>query len=293
MLAVLASFRALHLGELLSEARNAPWREVLRPDVPFRVEATCSKSRIYHSGAAAERIETAVRQALGAPPSPGSQIEAPVLIRARIEHDVCTLSVDTSGEPLHKRGYKEAIGKAPMRETLASLFLRQCGYDGTEPVVDPMCGSGTFVIEAAEIALRLNPGRARRFAFEQLATFDAAQWARMRAVESRRSPPEGVRFHGSDRDGRAISMARANAQRAGVAEYVELRQCAIGDAVAFQRELHEREEEEARRAIEAQGCEIVELDAAGHKAFATAVQPIYQEARHAYGDDLFKPASGG
>jgi putative N6-adenine-specific DNA methylase len=228
VLAVLASFRVLHLPELKTDARKVPWAQVLRPDVPFRVEATCAKSRIYHSGAAAERIEAAIRETVGATPSP----EAPVLIRARIERDECTLSVDTSGEPLHKRGYKEAIAKAPMRETLASLFLRQCGYDGTEPVVDPMCGSGTFVIEAAEMAARLNPGRARRFAFEQLATLDAAAWQRMREVESRRTPAEGVRFYGSDRDAGAIAMARANAERAGVAELCEFRQCPISDAVA-------------------------------------------------------------
>jgi 23S rRNA G2445 N2-methylase RlmL len=71
---------------------------------------------------------------------------------ARFEDNLCTISIDTSGESLHKRGYKEAVAKAPMRETMASLFLRQCGYDGSETVVDPMCGSGTFVIEAAEIA---------------------------------------------------------------------------------------------------------------------------------------------
>jgi putative N6-adenine-specific DNA methylase len=228
VLAVLASFRALHLAELKVQARKVPWAEILRTDVPFRVGATCSKSRIYHSGAAAERIEAAIREALGAPPSPDAQ----VLIRARIEHDLCTLSVDTSGEPLHRRGHKEAVGKAPMRETLASLFLRQCGFDGTEPIVDPMCGSGTFVIEAAEIAARLNPGRSRRFAFEQLATFDAAAWARMCDAESRRTPPAQVRFYGSDRDAGAIAMARANAERAGVGGFTEFRRSPVSDVVA-------------------------------------------------------------
>src|SRR5262245_28620056 len=125
VLAVLASFRAQHLDELKREARKVAWGEVLRPDVAFRVEATCTKSRIYHSGAAAERIETAIREALGPPPSPNAQ----VIVRARIEHDLCTLSVDTSGEPLHKRGHKAAVAKAPIRETLASLLLSQCGYD--------------------------------------------------------------------------------------------------------------------------------------------------------------------
>jgi putative N6-adenine-specific DNA methylase len=226
VLAVLATFRATHLAELKSQAGKVPWREVLRRDVPFRVAATCAKSRIYHSGAAAERVEAAIRETLGAPPAP----EAPVLVRARIEHDQCTLAIDTSGEPLHKRGYKAAVGKAPMRETMASLLLRQCGFTGTEPVVDPMCGSGTFVIEAAETAARLNPGRARHFAFEQLATFDAAAWQRMRDVQSRRAPP--ARFYGSDRDAGAVAMAVANAERAGVANLLEIRQRAISDLAA-------------------------------------------------------------
>ncbi len=231
VLAVLASFRALHLEELKAEARKVPWGEVLRPDVPFRVEATCAKSRIYHTGAAAERVSTAICETLGAPTAPEAS-EAPVLVRVRIDHDQCTLSLDTSGEPLHKRGAKEAVGKAPMRETLAALLLTQCGFSGAEPVLDPMCGSGTFVLEAAEIAARLNPGRARRFAFEHLATFDADAWARMRAVESRRTPPPSVRFYGSDRDAGAIAMAQANAERAGVAEFTEFRQCPISDVAA-------------------------------------------------------------
>ncbi|MGE0627554.1 MAG: class I SAM-dependent RNA methyltransferase [Hyphomicrobiaceae bacterium] len=226
VLAIIARFRALHLTDLRSRARNLPWDQVLRPEVPFRVEATCKKSRIYHSGAAAERIDAAIQEAIGA----SSSADAEILVRARIEHDMCTISVDTTGEPLHKRGYKEAISKAPMRETLASLLLYQCGYDGTEPVVDPMCGSGTFVIEAAEIAARLNPGRSRRFAFESLATFDEPAWQRMRTANSGRQP--SVRCYGSDRDAGAIEISRANALRAGVAEFTEFRQCAISDATA-------------------------------------------------------------
>ena len=122
----------------------------------------------------------------GLPISP----DAEVCVRVRIENDLCSIGVDTSGELLHKRGHKEAVAKAPMRETMASLFLRQCGYDGNEPVVDPMCGSGTFVIEAAEIAAGLMPGRSRRFAFEQLATFDAAAWKLMRDATASGLAPE-------------------------------------------------------------------------------------------------------
>ncbi|WP_448190282.1 THUMP domain-containing class I SAM-dependent RNA methyltransferase [Azospirillum sp. sgz301742] len=226
VLARIGAFRAFHLAQLDKRARRLAWGDILRPDVPVRVEAACKGSRIYHAGAAAQRIERAIQEELGAPVSR----DAEVCIKARIDDDLCTISVDTSGESLHKREHKEAVNKAPMRETLASLFLRQCGYDGTEPVVDPMCGSGTFVIEAAEIAAGLNPGRSRRFAFEQLATFDEAAWQRLRATGGGAKP--AVRFYGSDRDAGAIGMSCANAARAGVAELTEFRQHAISDLVA-------------------------------------------------------------
>ena len=106
-----------------------------------------------------QRIETAIKEELGAVISK----EAELKIMVRIEDDLCTISVDTSGELLHKRGHKVAVNKAPMRETLAAMFLRQCGYDGSEPVVDIMCGSGTFVLEAAEVAMGLYPGRSLQF----------------------------------------------------------------------------------------------------------------------------------
>jgi putative N6-adenine-specific DNA methylase len=231
VLARIGEFRALHLAQLDKRARKVAWGEILRPDVPLRVEASCKHSRIYHQGAAAQRIETAIKDQLGAPVSP----DAELCIKARIDDDLCTISIDTSGESLHKRGHKLEVAKAPMRENLAALFLRQCGYDGAEPVVDPMCGSGTFVIEAAEIAAGLDPGRSRRFAFEQLASFDAAAWQRLRdkargANSDSRAP--AVRFHGSDHDAGAIRMSEANAARAGVAAMTAFRQCPISKLVA-------------------------------------------------------------
>jgi putative N6-adenine-specific DNA methylase len=231
VLARIAEFRALHLAQLDKRARRVPWGDILRPDVPFRVEASCKASRIYHQGAAAQRIEKAIRETLGAPVSP----DAELCIKARIDDDLCTISIDTSGDSLHKRGHKEAVNKAPMRETLASLFLRQCGYDGTEPVVDPMCGSGTFVIEAAEIAAGLRPGRSRHFAFEQLANFDKAVWQRLRDKKpsvTKSDTQSAIRFYGSDRDAGAIEMSRANAARAGVTETTEFQQHAISDLMA-------------------------------------------------------------
>jgi putative N6-adenine-specific DNA methylase len=212
-----------HLAQLAGRARHVPWASILRPDIPFRVEATCAKSHIYHSGAAAERIETAIKEAIGAPLSP----DAEVTVRVRIENNFCTISLDTSGDLLHKRGHKQAVNLAPMRETMAALFLRQCGFDGNEPVLDPMCGSGTLIIEAAEIAARLNPGRSRHFAFEQLASFDAEAWERMRAVSPARTPPHLC--HGSDRDAGAIAMSLANAERAGVTAFTRFHQSTISE----------------------------------------------------------------
>jgi putative N6-adenine-specific DNA methylase len=211
VLARVAQFRAMHLAQLDKRARRVDWAALLRPDVPVKVEASCRASRIYHAGAAAERVQRAIAEVL-MPPADGAE---GLRLMVRIEDDLCTLSVDTSGEPLHRRGHKQALNPAPMRETLAALFLRACGYDGTEPVVDPMCGAGTFVIEAAEIAAGLLPGRSRAFAFERLANFDAAAWERMKARPA--APATALRFHGSDRDAGAIAMSRANAERAGVA----------------------------------------------------------------------------
>lgn len=222
VLARLGSFKAERLDVLEARAKAFPWHRTLRRDVPIRVEATCIKSRIYHTGAVEERISKAIPAEIAAD-------DTAITIMARIEDNICTLSVDTSGELLHKRGHKDAVSQAPIRETMAALFLRQCGYSGTEPVLDPMCGSGTFVIEAAEIAAGLAPGRNRRFAFEDLATFDPGAWAVMRMEAAARVTTPALRFHGSDRDEAAVTMARGNAAKAGVAEITSFRKCVISE----------------------------------------------------------------
>ena len=219
----IASFRAMHLAQLDKRSRKVPWSEFLRADVPVVVEASCRKSKIYHAGAAAQRVATAIREELGA----AIRDDAEVRVMVRIEDDLVTISIDTSGESLHKRGHKEAVNRAPMRETMASLFLRQCGYRGAEPVLDPMCGSGTFVIEAAEIALGLRPGRTRSFAFEQLAGFSPAAWQAMKTEADRVSTD--LRFHGSDRDAGAVAMSRENAERAGLSGITTFTELDIAD----------------------------------------------------------------
>ncbi len=213
VLARVGSFSAMSLEALEKRSKDLSWGQVLRSEIPIKVDVTCRKSKIYHAGAAAERIGKALSDEMGITISSSAN----VTVKTRIEDNRVTFSLDTSGERLHKRGNKEAVAKAPMRESMAALFLRQMGFDGSQPVFDPMCGSGTFPIEAAEIAAGLAPGRSRRFAFEQLASFDAAIWSSMRQIGTQCIPEQ--KFFGSDRDAGAIAMAKGNASRASVSEF--------------------------------------------------------------------------
>ena len=222
VLARIAEFRAFHLAQLDKRARKVDWGAVLRPDEPVRVEVSTKKSKIYHAKAAAQRIERAITEELGAKVA----ADAAVQLKVRIDDNLVTISVDTSGESLHKRGHKLFTGKAPMRENMAALMLRACGYTGTEPVVDPMCGSGTFVIEAAEIAAGLVPGRDRAFAFERLATLDRQAIAALRNGPARETD---LRFFGSDRDQGAVTGAAENASRAGVAQLTRFTRAPVSD----------------------------------------------------------------
>ena len=210
VLAELSQFRVVHLSQLDKKSRQVDWASVLKPKTPVRVEASCRRSKIYHDGAAAQRVETAL-SAAGMVIDP----EAALTVRARIDDNVCTISLDAAGEPLFRRGHKQAVAKAPMRENLAALFLRACGYDGREPVLDPMCGSGTFVLEAAEIAAGLQAGRGRGFAFEALKTFDPDAFAALKPAPGAAPAWRGFGF---DRDAAAVRAAGENAARAGVSD---------------------------------------------------------------------------
>ena len=219
VLARFATFRALHLAQLDKRLRRIDWADLLAPGTPVRLEAACTASRIYHEGAARRRLEQAIVDLSGAVLHP----DADLRILMRIDDDLCTLSFDTSGQALYKRGHKQAVGKALLRETMAAMFLAEAGYQPGMTVIDPMCGSGTFAVEAAEMASGLLPGRARGFAFEALRGFDPAALADLRArlatAAAAQAVPQGgpPRIFGYDRDQGAVAMARANAERAGVA----------------------------------------------------------------------------
>lgn len=226
-----AEFRATAFFELELQAKKIPWTRFVARGTRVGFRVTCRKSKLYHSDAVAERFAAAVSRVPGVvtettkasdDDDSGGGLERQLFI-VRFVHDVCTVSVDTSGALLHRRGYRQQLAKAPLRETLAAAILLGAGWTGDVPFEDPMCGSGTIPIEAALIARRIAPGIHRDFAFQRWPDFDPEIWTSLvteaRASELPRSP---VEIHGADRDAGAIDAARANAERAGVAGDVQL-----------------------------------------------------------------------
>jgi putative N6-adenine-specific DNA methylase len=217
----LGEFRATTFADLVRKARALPFDLCLRKGEPVALRVTCRKSRLYHSGAVAERLREAIGERLGAAaPEATADEEAdspPQLILARFDHDVCTVSADTSGALLHRRGYRLAQSRAPLRETLAAAMLLAAGYDGSDRLLDPLSGSGTIAIEGALIARRRAAGIARSFALERWPGFDAAALARLRDEARGRElakAPHGILA--SDADSAAVRAAQENAKRAGV-----------------------------------------------------------------------------
>jgi putative N6-adenine-specific DNA methylase len=224
-----AEFPAANLRALASGAAKVAWKDFLDPRHRLLVKATCHSSRVYHSGAAAERVLLAACTVAGCTPAqpegttaePG-QATASLLVR--LERDVCTLSLDTSGEHLHMRSWRLETAKAPLRENLAAAVLLQARWEGAEALLDPMCGSGTFPIEAALLAARMPPGGRRRFAFMGWTNFDEALWRRVcsEAESGGRTPVHPILA--ADRDAGAVAITRRNAERAGVLQWLQVEQ---------------------------------------------------------------------
>ena len=243
-----ASFHASEFHELERRARRVPWERYLGVPGRVRFRVTCRKSRLYHSDAVAERLARSIDQShgltggfaiAGADENPGDEArdasaETGQLFIVRLVNDEVTISADSSGELLHRRGYRQAVVKAPLRETIAAAMLVGSEWAPEMPLADPMCGSGTIAIEAALIARGMAPGidhvqrRSRRFAFMNWAGFDDPAWDERiaRALDAAR-PAAPAPIIASDRDAGAIIAARANAERAGVTGDIEFRQGAL------------------------------------------------------------------
>ncbi len=231
----LGAFHARAFGELERHARRLPWERVVARGRPVRLRVTARKSRLYHTDAIAERLAGAIDARLSAgvtfalADTDEDETEGDAqLIVARVFHDQCEVSADSSGALLHRRGYRLATAKAPLRETLAAAMLLASDWNPGTPLVDPMCGSGTIPIEGALLARRIPPGLYRRFAFMEWPAFDAAEWQgqleRAREAMRDRAPAPIL---GSDRDAGAVIAARGNAERAGVAEDIVFQQAPL------------------------------------------------------------------
>jgi putative N6-adenine-specific DNA methylase len=230
-----AEFHASTFHELERRAKRVDWSQYIRAGLNVRFRVTCRKSRLFHSDAVAQRISESVAKQVS-----GVVVSSPdkdarrshegddtdtgqeQLFIVRLTHDNCVVSVDSSGELLHRRGYRQATGKAPLRETLAAAMLFGSGWGSTATLIDPLCGSGTIPIEAALMARRIPPGMNRAFAFQNWPTYEIGTWKSL--VEKSRDEirPATGSIMGSDRDAGSVKSALANAERAGVSDNVVL-----------------------------------------------------------------------
>ncbi|MCF8167810.1 MAG: class I SAM-dependent RNA methyltransferase, partial [Rhodoferax sp.] len=221
--------------DLYRAASEVAWEIWFTPKHSIKVEVTAQHSPLNSLNFAALKIKDAVcdrfrAKAHGVRPDVNTQWPD-VRIYAHLTTDTCSLYIDTSGEPLFKRGWREDKGEAPLKETLAAAMLAACGWADGEgerlPLYDPCCGSGTIAIEAAQIACRIAPGSLRRFAFEKYLPFQAHVWSvvQQEAADAVRPRVAGQvpLIFGSDVSHRMVDFAQRNAERAGVAKLVEFR----------------------------------------------------------------------
>ncbi len=225
-------FRAGDADSLYERAKEFDWSTLLSPDKTFSIDTVANSDEFRHSRFVTYRVKDAIvdwfKDRYGEDKRPGVRLQdADVMINVHINGRDVTLSLDSSGESLHKRGYRVAQTEAPINEVLAAGIILRTGWRGDTPFVDPMCGSGTFLIEAALIAANINPGIYRRgFAFERWPDFDADLFDRLYNDDSNERLV-ACKIYGADISPEAIRSAGENIKSAGVGKYIELERRAI------------------------------------------------------------------
>ena len=220
--------------DIYATACDVAWEIWMTPRHTLKVEITAQHSPLKSLNFAALRVKDAVCDRLRHKTGERPNIDTTwpdVRVFAHLTESHCSIYIDTSGEPLFKRGWREDKGDAPLKETLAAAMIAATGWDGSQgaaqPLYDPCCGSGTVLIEAAQMALNIAPGSTRRFAFEKLLPFQSHVWQGIKAqAQAAQKPwPQGQKpfIFGSDVAFRMVDFAQRNAQRAGVAQAIELR----------------------------------------------------------------------
>ena len=214
----LASFKALSFPELYNKSRKSFWSRYIGPVSGIAVHASCHGSRLMHSGRVEQTIAAAISD-LGLADAGGAPgyvaRKATQSIYARFENDLCTLSLDSSGERLDRRGYRQLPGAAPLRETMAAGLLRWMAWHPDEILMVPMCGSGTIAIEAALIGMRQAPNRERAFPFEGWPCLQQKHWQAAKEKTAGMARPLQASIYASDLDAGILELARANAASAG------------------------------------------------------------------------------
>ncbi|MBB2915787.1 THUMP domain-containing class I SAM-dependent RNA methyltransferase [Cupriavidus alkaliphilus] len=214
-----------HEDDIYTLARGVRWEQWFSPDESLRVDITSHKAPLRSLNFTALRVKDgvcdAMRERLGARPSVDT-VSPDVRIYAHLTERDCTLYLDTTGEPLFKRGWRTEKGEAPLKENLAAGILRLAGWvpgQTCRPFYDPMCGSGTFLVEAAQVALGIAPGGSRSFAFEWLKGMDTKAWQKLKSDAQRArmlASADELQVVGSDISTDMLAITRANWERAGL-----------------------------------------------------------------------------
>jgi len=214
--------------DVYNGAAAVRWNAYFNADRTIKVETNAHRSPVKSLDFITLRVKDAIvdqfRGAMGKRPSVATR-EPDVRIHVFLDEKTCTLYVDTSGESLFKRGRRDHVGEAPLKKNLAAGILRLAGWKPGTPLLDPMCGGGTFLSEAAEISLGRAPGRHRDFAFAKLSRFNEATWERMLAnAKKGERAVEKLPIYGSDLYGRSLGHAALNLKEAGLEDAVTLKQ---------------------------------------------------------------------
>ncbi len=223
--------------DLYQGIQSIDWRPYLTPDLTFAVDATGKNRSLNHSHFTALQVKNAVvdqqRQHWGDRSTIDTH-QPEVRLNVHIQDDTATVSLDSSGSSLHRRGYRPAVGAAPLKESLAAALVKLTDWPGDVPLLDPLCGSGTLPLEASMAALNIAPGIFREeFGFQTWPDFDGDLWDRLwQEAESARQEPLGTWVGGCDRDPDIIHQARLNAQRCDLAEQINFWAADLADLEA-------------------------------------------------------------
>ena len=233
-----AEFDATRFQDLFNKSVKLSWKQYFKKGVGVSIRTTCHKSKLYHSDAVSQRIHQAIEANLSRSVSlqKGNLEEVNPkhqLLIVRLLRDKVTISIDTSGNPLYMRGYREIVSKAPIRENLAASLILASGWTPDYPLIDPFCGSGTIPIEAALITKNQPPGLYRDFAFESWPGFNQNEWQDIRRSYIDSCTDSSCKILGSDRDIGSINNARLNSEKAKVNQIIEWKNQTISEVNPF------------------------------------------------------------